>query len=252
MNETNFTRFTGVGDIYAKHRPSYSEMFIKYLYSDVGIYKDSIIADICSGTGILSKQLLEAGNKVIAVEPNDDMRAVAEANLKSFINFNSINGTAENTTLDDNSVDFITVAQAFHWFDQTMFKKECTRILKQNGKVILVYNIPDFNAEVVKEDNEINKKYCPTFGVSNNGVRFSEDNIDDFFTGKCELKIFQNDQIYDLDGFIGRNLSRSSALKENDKNYSAYITAITTSFNKHAVNGKLVMPNATKSYAGTV
>jgi len=250
MNET---RFNGIGAIYAKYRPSYPQTFIKYLYSDVGMNKDSIIADIGSGTGILTKQLLEVGNKVIAVEPSDDMRLVAEVDLKNFEKFVSVNGTAENTTLDDNSVDFITVAQAFHWFDKTVFKKECDRILKQNGKVIIVYNGPDDSAEIAEEDDEINRKYCLAFKVSNRGApRFSDNDIDNFFAGRYETKVFKNDQIYDLDGFIGRNLSRSSALKKDEENYTAYIAELTASFNKHAFNGKVLMPYFTKSFTGTV
>ena len=250
MNET---RFNGIGAIYAKYRPSYPQTFIKYLYSDVGMNKDSIIADIGSGTGILTKQLLEVGNKVIAVEPSDDMRLVAEVDLKNFEKFVSVNGTAENTTLDDNSVDFITVAQAFHWFDKTVFKKECGCILKRNGKIIIVYNGPDTRAEIAKEDDEINRKYCPAYKDSSSGApRLLENDIDNFFTEKYETKIFQNDQIYDLDSFIGRNLSRSSALKKEEKNYPVYIDELTMSFNKHSVNGKVVMPILTKCYAGTL
>jgi ubiquinone/menaquinone biosynthesis C-methylase UbiE len=250
MNET---RFKGIGDIYAKYRPSYPQTFIEYLYSDVGISKDSIIADIGSGTGILTKQLLEAGSKVMAVEPNDDMRIVAEADLKNFEKFISINATAENTKIYDSTVDFITVARAFHWFDQTIFKKECGRILKQNGKIIIVFDAPDASVGIAKEDDEINRKYCPNFKVSYSSTsRFLENDIDNFFTDEYETKIFQNDQIYDLDGFIGRNLSRSSALKKDEKNYPAYIAELTMSFNKHAVNGKVVMPNVTVSYKGTV
>ena len=250
MNET---RFNGIGDIYAKYRPSYPQTFIEYLYSDVGISKDSIIADIGSGTGILTKQLLEAGSKVMAVEPNDDMRIVAEADLKNFEKFISINATAENTKIYDNTIDFITVARAFHWFDQTIFKKECGRILKQNGKIIIVFDAPDASVGIAKEDDEINRKYCPNFKVSYSSTsRFLENDIDNFFTDEYETKIFQNDKIYDLDGFIGRNLSRSAALKKDEANYPAYIAELTASFNKHAVNGKVIMPNFTKSFTGTV
>ena len=66
-----------------------------------------------------------------------------------------------------------------------------------------------------------------------------------------ETKVFQNDQTYDLDGFIGRNLSRSSALKKDEANYPAYTAELTASFNKHAVNGKVITPNVTVSYTGT-
>lgn len=251
MNET---KFNGMGKIYAKYRPAYPQEFIDYLYYDVGIKKDSIIADIGSGTGILTRQLLEAGNKIFSVEPNEDMRAVAEVDLSDFNNFISVNGTAENTSLDDNSVNFITVAQAFHWFDRAKFKAECSRILKPNGKIILVWNSRVFNAESVKDCDEINRKYCPNFKGFSGGMRGeeNENDFDDFFCGKYESKVFRNDQTSDLDGFIGRNLSASYTLKENDENYSAYIAELTVSFNKHSIDGKMIMPVVTRSYVGIV
>ncbi|MDB8805765.1 class I SAM-dependent methyltransferase [Romboutsia sp. 1001216sp1] len=120
MNEN---KFNGMGKIYSKYRPSYPFDFIDYLFTDVGISQRSIIADIGSGTGILTRQLLEKGSKVYGIEPNADMRDIAETNLNNFLGFTSVNGNAENTTIDDNSVDYITVAQAFHWFDRERFKK---------------------------------------------------------------------------------------------------------------------------------
>ena len=89
------------------------------------------MADIGSECGIFSHQLLESGLHVIGVEPNDDMRKMAEQSLKLYSRFQSIKATAENTTLKENSVDLVTVAQAFHWFDKEAFKIECQRILKQ-------------------------------------------------------------------------------------------------------------------------
>ena len=138
MNEN---KFNGMGKIYSKYRPSYPFSFIDYLFTDVGISQNSIIADIGSGTGILTRQLLEKGCKVYGVEPNADMRVIAESNLREFPGFTSVNRGAENTTIDDNSVDYITVAQAFHCFDRERLKKECHRILKPEGKVVLVWNV---------------------------------------------------------------------------------------------------------------
>ncbi|MCL2079915.1 MAG: class I SAM-dependent methyltransferase [Oscillospiraceae bacterium] len=251
MNET---KFNGMGSIYAKYRPPYPQEFINYLYSEVGIRKNSIIADIGSGTGILTKLLLKKGNKVFSVEPNDDMRIIAESDLIGYDNFVSVNATAESTTLDTHSIDFITVAQAFHWFDREKFKTECRRVLKPSGKVILVWNSRVFEAESVKEGDSINRKFCPNFKGFSGGMRGaeSEDDFNDFFADKCEKKVFQNDQPCDLDGFIGRNLSASYALKANDENYHSYIAEMTASFNKHAIDGKLIMPVVTKSYIGTV
>lgn len=245
-------KFDGMGKIYSKFRPTYPQAFIEYLSSDVGINKDSIIADIGSGTGILTRQLLDISKTIFAVEPNNDMRSVAEDDLSNRKNFTSVNAAAENTTLDSHSVDFITVAQAFHWFDRAKFKTECNRILKPEGKVILVWNSRVFFAESVKDGDAINRKYCPNFKGFDGSMRGAqnENDFDDFFVGKHEAKVFQNDQICDLDGFIGRTLSASYALKESDENYSAYIAELTECFNRHAVDKKIIMPNVTRSYAG--
>ena len=117
--------------------------YIDYLLSANELNENQIVADIGSGTGIFSRQLLESGLHVIGVEPNDDMRKMAEQSLKRYPRFQSIKATAENTTLKKNSVDLVTVAQAFHWFDKEAFKIECQRILKQKANVALVWNSRD-------------------------------------------------------------------------------------------------------------
>lgn len=129
--------FTDKADIYAKYRPSYPNEYIEYLLSANELNENQIVADIGSGTGIFSRQLLDSGLHVIGVEPNDDMRKMAEQSLKRYPRFQSIKATAENTTLKENSVDLVTVAQAFHWFDKEAFKIECQRILKQKQTLLL-------------------------------------------------------------------------------------------------------------------
>ena len=251
MNEN---KFNGMGKIYSKYRPSYPFSFIDYLFTDVGISQNSIIADIGSGTGILTRQLLEKGCKVYGVEPNADMRAIAESNLKEFPGFTSVNGGAENTTIDDNRVDYITVAQAFHWFDRERFKKECQRILKPEGKVILVWNVRDNKNELVIENYEVNQKYCPNFKGFSDGMygKNNEDDFSDFFNGKYETKVFLNNLVWDMDGFIGRNLSSSYALKGKDEQYNNYVNELKKIYEKYSSNGQLIMPNLTCSYVGDV
>lgn len=251
MNED---KFNGMGKIYSKYRPSYAVNFIDYLFTDVGISQSSTIADIGSGTGILTRQLLEKGSKVYGVEPNVDMRIIAEANLKNFSKFISVNGNAENTTIADNSVDYITVAQAFHWFDREKFKKECQHILNHEGKVILVWNTRDNKNELVMENYEVNRKYCPNFKGFSDGMygKTNEDDFSDFFNGKYETKVFINNLIFDMDGFIGRNLSASYALKSNDAQYNNYINELKKIYKKYSNNGQLIMPNLTRSYVGKV
>ena len=137
MNEE---RFSSRAETYAQYRPTYADGFMEYLYTEVGLNAGSVIADIGSGTGILADLLLRRGGTVYGVEPNDDMRRIAEDDLARHGSFVSVNATAEMTSLPEASVDFITVAQAFHWFDRQKFRAECRRLLRPGGKVILVWN----------------------------------------------------------------------------------------------------------------
>lgn len=245
--------FTGKANMYTKYRPNYLVEYINYLISYNSVTSDNVIADIGSGTGILSQQLLEKNLKVISVEPNNDMRIQAEQLLNNYTGFISINGTAENTTLKDKSIDLITVAQAFHWFDKDKFKLECSRILKQNSNVSLVWNSRDFSSEIVQENAEICKRICPLFKGFSGGIEETPEIYKQFFRdGKYDYQVFENDLEFDLDGFIGRNLSASFAPKPEDENYKKFIEEITKLFVKYSNHDKIVVPHITRSYIGNV
>ncbi len=246
--------FNDISEQYAKYRPGYPNSFYKYLCSTIGINKESIIADIGSGTGILTKSLLQKCLNVYAIEPNNDMRRMAEITLKNEIGFFSINGTAENTTLKDHSIDFVTASQSFHWFDRKSFKHECKRILKPQGKIILIWNSRDESSDLVKSIDFINKKYCPNFSGSSKGMRgaINNNDFDDFFSGKYVSKAFCNNISFSLERFIGLHQSASYHLNTNDCNYINYINDLTNIFDAFSKDGKLVMPNFTRSYVGGV
>lgn len=244
----NTKKFNQKATAYSFGRPTYANTFIDMLYSKQGFNNQSIIADIGSGTGILSKQLLDKGSTVFAVEPNTDMRVMAESKLKSFKNFHSINGTAEHTTLENNSVDFITVAQAFHWFDGISFKKECNRILKPNGKVFLIWNTRDTAADINIQQGMIFKKYCPNFVGFSGGVKENDDRICLFFDNKFVREEFDNPLQFDREKFIQRSLSSSYSLNNNDQNYNEYLQALNELFDKYSINDVLTIPNKTIAY----
>ena len=127
----NKERFTNKVGNYLKYRPSYPQEFIDYLVSEVGLSRSSVAADIGAGTGILTRLLADKVKTIYAVEPNLKMRTACENYCDMVENFVAIDGSAEDTTLANNSVDFISVAQAFHWFDRTKTKLEFQRILKK-------------------------------------------------------------------------------------------------------------------------
>ena len=126
----NTKRFDGRADSYAKGRPGYPSELVERLATWAQLTKESTVADIGAGTGIFSGQLAETGARVFAVEPNDDMRQ--RANLSGSIaqRVTWVEGTAEHTGLADTSVDLVTAAQAFHWFDGPAFRDECLRVLR--------------------------------------------------------------------------------------------------------------------------
>ena len=118
------TKFDGRAEDYTSGRPDYSGKLIECMYSKYGVSESSVIADIGSGTGKFSAMLLEKVSMVYSVEPNSDMSHAAEKELCGYTGFHPVAGDAENTGLDDKSVDFITTAQAFHWFDTAKFRRE--------------------------------------------------------------------------------------------------------------------------------
>ncbi|MCM3113883.1 class I SAM-dependent methyltransferase [Neobacillus sp. MER 74] len=246
-------QFTGKAEVYAKYRPSYPPEYIEYIISKAGLNEDSIIADIGSGTGILSGQLIDRGFTVIGVEPNDDMRTVAEQALKTDSRFISIKGTAENTSLTDNSINLVTVAQAFHWFDMEPFKLECQRILHQDGKVALVWNSRDGSSDINKESAEVCQRYCPNFKGFSGGMEETPIAFQQFFKdGKYDLKFFHNDLQFNLNGFLGRYLSASYSPKKTDEEYHPFLTALSNLFSRYSNSGQIVIPNITRSYLGIV
>lgn len=133
-------RFSSRVENYSRYRPSYPRQVLELLFEECGLTAASIIADIGSGTGIMTRLFLENGNQVFAVEPNREMRQEAEWNLASYSHFVSVDATAEATTLRAGSVDFVVAAQAFHWFDREKVRPEFVRILKPEGWVVLVWN----------------------------------------------------------------------------------------------------------------
>lgn len=84
--------FNDKAEVYEKYRPYYPNEYIDYLFTANQLKEDQIVADIGSGTGIFSRQLLEKGLNVIGIEPNDDMRNMAEQSLKQYSRFKSNKG----------------------------------------------------------------------------------------------------------------------------------------------------------------
>lgn len=253
-NEMNEHKFDGKGEIYKKYRPDYPRELLDWLYSDGGFSAESVVADVGSGTGIFSRCLLERGSRVFAVEPNGDMRKKAESTLGKYSGFVSVAASAESTGLEENSVDFVTAAQAFHWFDREKFRLECRRILRPVGKVLLLWNTKDTSSELVRGIAEVSSRFCPSFSGFSGGIDFSDSSkeFSGFFSGEYISKFFKKDFALDKERFVGRCLSSSYSLKEGDEGYSGYVSAIENLFDEYSRDGVIFIPNFTCCYMGSV
>lgn len=245
-------KFNGIANEYTQSRPSYSAEFIECLFNKYGFSASSVVSDIGSGTGKFAKQLLDKGCSVICVEPNTDMRLVAEKELCEYPNFKSVAGSAENTMLPDNSVDFITTAQAFHWFDTKSFKAECSRIIKPGGKVFLIWNTRNAEALINQELYKVYSEYCPDFKGFSGGTKPHDDRIKYFFDNNYEYITYNNPLYFDKEKFINRSLSGSYSLKKGDRNFDLYIEEIEKIFDEFETDGIVKIENQTVAYIGTL
>lgn len=244
----NTKKFSGKADVYQKARPNYAQAMLDFIAQTWQIGAGSFVADIGSGTGIFTRQLLGLGARVYGVEPNADMRAKAEELLGGNPHFVSIIGTAEQTTLPDHSFHLVTAAAAFHWFDAQRFKLECERILLPGAPVVLAWNEVEMSAEINRGRERIFKKYCPNFNGFSGG-NDEEDKIKKaFFDGAIQEKHFPNPLSYDRQTFINRALSGSYSLLETGPGYESYLEELGELFDQHAVDGQIVLPQDSVIY----
>ncbi len=245
-------RFSNRVENYVKYRPVYPREILDFLRDEAGFTRSSIVADIGSGTGISARLFLENGNTVYAIEPNKDMREAAEKFLKEFPNFGSIDGTAENITLKDESVDFIVAAQAFHWFNNRETVAEFERILKTGGFIVLIWN------ERQLDSNEFLRRYenlLKEFGKDYEKVRHDNVNrkdLEKIFKTQLFSKTFQNRQTLDYNGMKGRILSSSYMPSEKDENFKDLEKNLKTLFADFEENGKITILYDTKVFCGKI
>jgi len=236
-------RFSSRVENYVKYRPGYPLAIIDFLKEKKILLNNSIVADIGSGTGILSELLLRSGYKVYGIEPNTDMRKTAEQLLCNYENFISVNGTAENTTLSGESVNVITAGQAFHWFDVEKAKIEFKRILKPLGYVVLIWNNRKKLKQGFPEDYEL---FALKYGKDYKEIKKREKYTENFF--EYSKKIFQHHQFVNYEGFIGRILSASYIPLQDEPIFEEMVAEIKVLFNKYQENGLIKLEYDTEVY----
>jgi SAM-dependent methyltransferase len=249
--DNSTTRFSDRVADYVKYRPHYPIEIIDLLSAKCGLTPESVIADIGSGTGILTQLFLDNGNPVVGVEPNLEMREAGEEYLAEYARFNSINGTAEATKLPTHAIDFVLAGQAFHWFDQTKTRAEFKRILKDGGVCALIWNDRRTDTTAfLREYEEMLQTYGTDYQEINHKNVQDKAVFQTFFGGDYHEAAFDNIQRFDFEGLMGRLHSSSCVPTKDHPNYAPLAKRAREIFDAGQVNGKVAFEYDTRVYYG--
>ena len=241
-------RFSSRVENYVRYRPSYPPEAMELLRERCGLRPGVIAADVGSGTGILTQLLLARGARVFAVEPNDPMRAAAEAALGGNALFVSIKGTAEATTLEAASTDLYVAGQAFHWFDPGRARSEALRIARPGAFGALLWNERPRTGSAFHDDYDaLLRRHVSEYDAVV-GSRADEAHMRAFFGGRMELATFDNEQRFDYDGLLGRLMSSSYAPESGHPQHEPLLAGLRALFERHEAGGCVAFPYVTLVY----
>jgi len=250
MKMSPTARFSDRVENYVRYRPGYPPEVLDLLRAECGLRPSHIIADIASGTGVFTRLLLENGNSVFAVEPNTEMREAGVHELESFDRLVSVAGTAEETSLRSASVDFVTAAQAAHWFDLPRARAEIVRILRPQGWCVLIWNERRTSSTRFLRDYE---QLLLTYGTDYKEVRHERTTalIPEFFApAPHQERVFDLRQQFDYEGVVGRLLSSSYVPLEGHPSHAPMMQELQRIFRAHAKNEMVEFEYNTRVYYG--
>jgi SAM-dependent methyltransferase len=248
MTTSPTARFSDRVENYVRYRPGYPPEVLDLLRTECGLQPSHIVADIASGTGVFTRLLLENGNSVFAVEPNTEMRERGTHELESYDRLVSVAGTAEETTLRSTSADFVTAAQAAHWFDLPRARAEFVRILKPEGWCVLIWNERDTASTPFLRDYE---ELLLAYGTDYKEIRHERttDMIHEFFApAPYQQRIFGLQQRLDYPGLAGRLWSSSYAPLEGHPSYAPMMEELQRIFRVHAKDDTVAFEYKTRVF----
>ena len=237
-------RFTGLADLYARHRPGYPAAALDFITGRCGLDATTTLVDVGCGTGISSRSFAARGIPVIGVEPNDEMRGRAEAAGGGPV-YRA--GRAEATGLPDGAVAAVLAAQAFHWFDPGPTLREFHRILRPDGHAVLVWNERDESDPCTTAYGAVIRTAPETAAVENPRGRAGEPLLKSPLFEDRSRTVFTNRQDLDEEGALGRAFSASYAPREPAA-AEAFARALRMFFAEWQIGGKVTLHYDTTVY----
>ncbi len=245
------TRFSSRVADYIKYRPSYPPQVLDLCLAEMGLTRDSIVADIGSGTGISTQLFLNNGNWAYGVEPNAEMRAAAERLLSArYPLFRSIDGTAEATTLHGASMDFVIAAQAFHWFDKPAAAREFRRVLRPGGHVVIAWNDRKTSGSRLLAAYDQFLRTLGTDYAQVSQTTTSVEALEHVFGMPFGHVSFPHEQRFDFEGFRGRAMSSSYVPLPGHPAHEKLVNGLKALFDAHQRGGEVAFEYETTVFFG--
>lgn len=222
----------GKAERYDLGRPMYPAAFYDYLYGEFGLARDAVIADIGAGPGKIAQGFAERGSRVYAVEPDDDMRRIAQERLGPFLGCTVLGNCAEETGIPTGAVDLIFCGNSYYWFDRARVVPEFKRILKagENANVILAWQGGSFRKR--EELHESLKCFVRLMGDRH-------DESPPFQEGAFKTKEFVFTLYQDFTALLSGLLSFSGSLNPGDDGFEEYCQIAKRHFERYSEDGKL-------------
>lgn len=245
--------FTHRAHYYHTNRPRYPRALLDYLIEHAGFKPEDTLADVGAGTGILSELFLTHGNRVFALDPNQEMLAAAHTHFHTRSNFIPIAGAAESLPFPNNHLDAITVGQAFHWFDRPTAKTEFFRVLVPGGLIAIAQNIRDPALPVFQAFQAIASEYSINPDKPSHAKMDKQAEAAAFFSpSQFHYQTFPNPLSVNFERLSGGLISTSDAPLPGHPNHAPMLAELRKFFDQHQQHGLIILPFITELYWGRI
>jgi SAM-dependent methyltransferase len=241
--------FSELAQLYAQHRPDYPAAALDLVVSRAGLGPGQLLVDVGSGTGISSRLFAARGVPVLGIEPNDSMRAKAEAEPAppGAPSPRYQAGRGEATGLPDGVAAAAICAQAFHWFDAPVALAEFRRVLRPGGWVALLWNERDERDPFTGAYGDVVRTLPESREVEGPRAVAGQALLDSPLFEAAERLPFSHEQLLTEEGLLGRTFSASWAPKEPER-AEPFAEAVRAVFAQFQRDGRVVMRYETTVY----
>jgi SAM-dependent methyltransferase len=228
---------------YRTYRPRFPQGIVPFLREHDALPEDAVVADIGAGTGMLAEIFLEAGHRVLAVEPNAEMLEACRALAVQQPALEVVQGSAEATILPDASVDLIAVGRALHWFDWPRAHREFQRILRPGGWVLVASNgHSDSGGPIPNRLSQILRTWRTDSAEADTTRDFNQRLQEFLDTSSWHRTTLQHSMTVDFPTLLGYAESLSAIPRPGELGYDGMVAELRAVFQEHQRDGVLMTP----------